>query len=181
MQDTLFEGAQFKPETISEDFIINDINNTPTPEPTPAPQNFNPDSPQQMQPQPQGVNVGNFINEEMAVEIFDGLMSTLAVIGTKALKLNATKRDLKASAAEKKMLEEPMKQVLQSSNIVISNPYEAFAFAAVAVYGGKILGLYITQKIGGSDDAEEITDLNKLANRPKKKDGRGRPRKNPIV
>lgn len=180
MNEFNFDGVTFTPETVSENDILRDINNTPTPE-QPQHNEFTA-QPSQDMPPAQGVNVGNFINEEMAVEIFDGLISTLGVIGAKALKLDATKRDLKATAQEKKMLEEPMKQVLQSSNIRISNPFEAFAFAAVAIYGGKILGLYISQKIVGGDDTEEITDLNKLAaQRTKKKDGRGRPRKNPIA
>ena len=139
------------------------------------------EQPQPLPGGPQAQNIGQYIPAPVAVELFDSAMSKVVLMAAKAMKLDITKTQAKATADEKRLLEQPMEEVLKASNIRITNPFEAFAFAAVTIYGGKLMMAYFSNAFEEAETVETPeSDLNVVAQKAKRKNkpGAGRPRKN---
>lgn len=142
------------------------------------------DMPGGQQQQTQSQNIGQYIPASVAVELFDSVMTKVVLMAGKAMKLDISKSEAKATAEEKRMLTQPMEEVLKASNIRISNPFEAFAFAAVTIYGGKLMMVYFSNAFEQAEEVEPTdSDLNVVAQKAKRKNkpGAGRPRKNAAI
>lgn len=133
-------------------------------------------------PQDQPFNVGNFIDEKVAVELVD--MTVPVLIGG-MLKAFANKKvpksQLQASQSEKELMYAPMKEVLRRVNVQVTNPFEALVYAALCVYGSKTAVVFMDDSYTippKTATPRNFNDLNELAqyytDQPRR---RGRPRK----
>jgi hypothetical protein len=184
--DNLFEKA---PE-ITEDELFKSAEMQPTPE-APQQQTAGQAQPQQSNPfgsvpQPeQPFNIGNFIDEKVAVEFVDiGLPILIGGMLKAIMNKKVPKSQLQASQSEKELMYPPMKEVLKTMQIKVTNPFEALVYAAICVYGTKTAVVCmddtfnIPPKTSKKSDNGMNSDLNELAYSDEPKRGRGRPRKN---
>ncbi len=145
-----------------------------------------PPQPAPVMPQPaeQSLNIGNFIDEKVAVEMVDiGLPILIGGMLKSFANKKVPKSQLQASASEKEMLYPPMKEVLKQMQIKVTNPFEALVYAAICVYGSKTAVVFMddsyTIPAKASKSSNSMSDdLNELAASDSGKRGRGRPRKN---
>lgn len=178
--DTLFERAT--ENSISLDNLIDKVSGATPVNIQPEGQTFeHPQPEQQAQQQPDGLNAGDFVNAEMAVAIFDIAVVNIGYYALREAGVKMAKSELKASQQEKQALEQPMSAMLAEMNIKITNPFQAFAVAAVFIYGGKIIGPILGKVMDGEGEEEAVnesgTDLNKLVAPRKRKPGGGRKKK----
>ena len=130
--ETLSESELFGTvKSTSPEYVIGDDN--PIPQATPETPVMQP-----VQGAIQPLNIGGFLPPELAVELMDTLGASGGMIALAAMKIKVPKSELQASSKEKQTLVPVMEQALKSINIQITNPWEALAYAFVAVYGSKV-------------------------------------------
>jgi len=194
----LFNDAHQHPEMFNRVDEISESELFKSTEQKEAPGNPFADQPQQAQPQTntteapnnfgqtgqQDFNIGNFIDEKVAVEFVDISVPVLIGFALKSfMNKKVPKSQLQASQSEKELMYAPMKEVLKRVNIQVTNPFEALVYAAICVYGTKTAvacmddAFDIPAKTAKKYDNGMSGDLNELAQDETPKKGRGRPRK----
>lgn len=84
------------------------------------------------------VNVADIIDSELAVDLFDKLMSVLVPMGLNAVgDMKLKPSDMAATHKEKQTLKGPVHNALRTLNLDLSNPWVALSFTVVVIYGGK--------------------------------------------
>lgn len=111
------------------------------------------------------LNIGSFLNAELAVEILDTVASSAGAIGLTAMGVKASKNQLSASAKEKAMLQVPMEQALSTFNVKVTNPLEALFYAVLAAYGSKMAVIYAMSKMVDSPEIRETASPEKAKKR----------------
>ncbi len=111
------------------------------------------------------LNIGSFLNAELAVDILDTVASSAGAIGLTAMGVKASKNQLSASAKEKAMLQVPMEQALSTFNVKVKNPLEALFYAVLAAYGSKMAVIYAMAKMVDSPEIRETAGTEKARKR----------------
>ena len=93
------------------------------------------------------MNIGQMFDKRLAVDLLDTAGTTMLSIGANKIGgYNIKPSELKATAAEKAMLEPVMERVLQELTITTNNPFEALMIAAGTIYGSKLIYLLSTSE-----------------------------------
>jgi hypothetical protein len=188
----MFKQAHANPELfkraeeISERELFNSTNPQPTPQQTNTEGVNSGNNPQisTSLPQPeQPFNIGNFIDEKVAVEFVDiGLPVLIGGMLKAFMNKKVPKSQLQASQSEKELMYAPMKEVLRTMQIKVTNPFEALVYAAICVYGSKTAVVCMDDSYTippkGKANFGMADDLNQLADNGEVKRKRGRPSKN---
>lgn len=83
-------------------------------------------------------NIGEAVSPDFVVELLNVLMPVLISLTLSYWNIDCNKKDFSLSAAEKKVLAEPMGAVLASANIKEISPGWALALGLLTVYGSKV-------------------------------------------
>lgn len=129
------------------------------------------------QPGKKTLNIGKEIPANLAIGAFDKLMSSSVILIASFFDVEITKKEICLNAEEKKFLEPPVQDYLDTLNITLS-PGEQMVAALAAVYVGKGVEIYEGQ--GKEPKARKTTtnniDLNEVAKGTGKKRGAYKPR-----
>jgi hypothetical protein len=139
-----------------------------------------PPNPQEQTQQTRNTLNGSFINEEFAVMVADNVISFVGSYAfTRIFKVPVNKKEFALDAKEKNQAELIAAEILKQTNIDISNPYVALVIWAISVYVPKVANVMETKapEIAEYKAKVESGEI-KQGEAPKKKETRGRPRKN---
>lgn len=123
------------------------------------------------------MNLGSLLSGDMPARLINLVLPALLVIVFKNfLGKQATKKQFKATDEEIEMMQEPLQNYLNSINFTVESPLNALLITVAFIYGSKGIEALADEKVGTLDtsnfNAPIVTEI-----LPKKKDGRGRPRK----
>jgi hypothetical protein len=138
-----------------------------------------PPNPQEQSQQTRNTLNGSFINEEFAVMVADNVISFVGSYAfTRIFKVPVNKKEFALDAKEKNQAELIAAEILKQTNIDISNPYVALVIWAISVYVPKVANVMETKSPEIAEYKAKVESGEIIEGEtPKKKDGRGRPRK----
>ena len=102
-----------------------------------------------------GVNVGNFLNEDLGTDIYEAIIIGITSIALNMADIETKKNEFNFSAKEKNTLKPLVKACIENINIQFTNPFEALFWSTAMIVGSKIF----------VEKGDEI--LNKFKSKPK--------------
>lgn len=124
-------------------------------------------------------NPSNFISPALAVQMIDTVFPMLAVVSIGFAGYEVNPKSLKMTAGERKIMEEPTGEFLNTLNIKMS-PLEKFLVCLAGIYSSKALEIVANgeyQKKGAKKKTANMLDKdfdNEASEQPKKPKGRPR-------
>lgn len=109
------------------DFL--DIESPAAPETNP--QNFEPFGPK--------VGLNNFLSDELGTELYDAIVTTIAITALNFAGIKSTKAEMQFTAKEKTTLKPIVKECIDSLNIKFTNCWEALGWTTLLMVGTKIV------------------------------------------
>lgn len=91
------------------------------------------------QPLGQKVGLDNFLSDELGTELYDAIVTAIAVTALNFVGVKSTKSELCFSAKEKSTLKPIIKECISSMNIKFTNPWEALGWTTLLLIGTKIV------------------------------------------
>lgn len=85
-----------------------------------------------------GISIINFLNEETAVEIYDSVLTAIAINVLSFVDIEMKKNEVAFTAKEKNTLKPIIKQCLENLNIKFTNPFEALFWTSGILIATKI-------------------------------------------
>lgn len=124
----------------------------------------------------QNGTISSMFTPESAINVFDVVMSRIATLGSKWAGYEINVSDMKLTASEKATLKPHLFEVLKQLKLTNGNPFTVFAIVTISIYGAKVLeAVEIGKPVKQAVVREKPAQSEPME---KKKDGRGRPRKN---
>lgn len=103
------------------------------------------------------ISASNFLNEDLAVELYDTILVAIAIASLNVVGVEAKKSELQFSAKEKSTLKPIIKECLNDLKINFSTPWEALFWTSGIIIATKILaekGDVIMDKFNGKKKVE---------------------------
>lgn len=103
------------------------------------------------------ISASNFLNEDLAVELYDSILVAIAIASLNVVGVEAKKSELQFSAKEKSTLKPIIKECLNDLKINFSTPWEALFWTSGIIIATKILaekGDVIMDKFNGKKKVE---------------------------
>jgi hypothetical protein len=85
-----------------------------------------------------GVNVGNFLNEDLGTDIYEAIIIGITSIALNMADIETKKNEFNFSAKEKNTLKPLVKACIENINIQFTNPFEALFWSTAMIVGSKI-------------------------------------------
>lgn len=107
----------------------------------------------------QSVGINNFLNEELGTELYDAIVTAIAMTSLNAFGIESTKSEMGFSAKEKNVLKPIIKECIDTMNIKFTNPFEALAWTTLLLVGTKIMstkGEEIAQKLKAKPSLKKV-------------------------
>lgn len=107
----------------------------------------------------QSVGLNNFLNEELAIELYDAIVTAISMTALTTFGIESTRSEMSFSAKEKNVLKPIVKECLDTMNIKFSNPFEALAWTTLLLVGTKIMtskGEQIAEKFKGKASLKKV-------------------------
>jgi len=105
------------------------------------------------------VGINNFLNEELGTELYDAIVTAIAMTSLNAFGIESTKSEMSFSAKEKNVLKPIIKECIDTMNIKFTNPFEALAWTTLLLVGTKIMttkGEQIAQKLKAKPSLKKV-------------------------
>jgi hypothetical protein len=131
---------------VKKDYAFDDIE---------APLNSEPS----MMSQGQSVGINNFLNEELGTELYDAIVTAIAMTALNAFGIESTKSEMSFTAKEKNVLKPIIKECIDTMNIKFTNPFEALAWTTLLLVGTKIMstkGEQIAEKFKAKSSLKKV-------------------------
>ena len=97
----------------------------------------------------QKVGLNNFLSDELGTELYDAIVTTIAITALNFAGIKSTKAEMQFTAKEKSTLRPIVKECIDSLNIKFTNCWEALGWTTLLLIGTKIV----------SNKGEELADL----------------------
>jgi hypothetical protein len=85
------------------------------------------------------VGINNFLNEELGTELYDAIVTSIAMTALNAFGIESTKSEMSFTAKEKNVLKPIIKECIDTLDIKFTNPFEALAWTTLLLVGTKIM------------------------------------------
>jgi hypothetical protein len=112
-----------------------------------------------MMSQGQSVGINNFLNEELGTELYDAIVTAIAMTALNAFGIESTKSEMSFTAKEKNVLKPIIKECIDTMNIKFTNPFEALAWTTLLLVGTKIMstkGEQIAEKFKAKSSLKKV-------------------------
>jgi len=87
----------------------------------------------------QKVGLNNFLSDELGTELYDTIVTTIAITALNFAGIKSTKAEMQFTAKEKSTLKPIVKECIDSLNIKFTNCWEALAWTTLLLVGTKIV------------------------------------------
>jgi hypothetical protein len=166
---------------VSEAEMLQELNKeqaqeqAPAPEPEKKPDFLDIEGPaegaQEFTPFGPKVGLNNFLSDELGTELYDAIVTAIAVTALNFAGVKATKSELSFTAKEKSTLKPIIKECIDSLNIKFTNPWEALGWTTLLLVGTKIVttkGEEIAEKFKAKPSLKKVVKAEKEKTESKK-------------